>query len=123
MISLVDLAAMLPEAPLVIGAFVLLLWGVFRPDTDAEGEIAGWLAILVIVISGALLLQQPMEMRVLFGGAFIEDDFARFMKLLVLAGSAFCLLMTFDEFRDERTMKFEYPVLILLSTVGMLIMI
>ncbi len=47
-------------------------------------------------------------------GAVIVDPFARFMKLLILAGSAFALILSFDYLRDAKILKFEFPVLVLL---------
>ena len=45
------------------------------------------------------------------------------MKLLTLGGAAVATLLAFDDFRNLRILKFEYPVLILLSTIGMMLMI
>ena len=58
-----------------------------------------------------------------FGGSFILDPFARFLKLLALTGSAGAILMSFDYLAREKQQKFEYPILILLSTTGMLMLI
>ena len=51
--------------------------------------------------------------------SFIVDDFARFMKILAYAGSAFAIVMSLDYLAKARQQTFEYPILILLSTVGM----
>ena len=59
----------------------------------------------------------------LFDGAFVDDPFARFMKLLTLGGAGVATMLAFDEFRNQRILKFEYAILILLSTAGMLLMI
>ena len=85
--------------------------------------MVGWLAILALIAAAVVVLQQPAEARSLFDNAFVIDGFGRFMKLLVLAGSAIALLLSFDDFRDHKHMKFEYPVLILLATVGMMMMV
>ena len=59
-----------------------------------------------------------------FDGAFVIDPFARFMKLLILGGAPWRSLLAFDEFlRNKGLMKFEYPILVLLSTVGMMMMV
>src|SRR6202040_3022488 len=60
---------------------------------------------------------------VTFGGSFVVDPFARFLKLLPLTGSAGAILMSFDYLALEKQQKFEYPILILLSTTGMLMLI
>jgi NADH-quinone oxidoreductase subunit N len=112
-----------PELVLVVGAMALLMLGVFRPETDNEAELSGWLAIGVMAVAGWMLVTQPSGTQTLFEGAFVVDGFARFMKLLTLIASAAALLLSFDYFRAARTLKFEYSVLTLLATAGMLMMI
>jgi NADH-quinone oxidoreductase subunit N len=122
--SLAIYAPILPELIIVIGAMALLMYGVFRPETQDEAEVVGWLGIGVLFVAGAvMLLYGGTFEKSLFNGAFINDPFARFMKLLVLGGSAVAILLCFDEFRDVRTLKFEYPVLVLLATAGMMVMV
>ena len=58
-----------------------------------------------------------------FGDAFITDPFARFMKVLTLIGSVVTLIMSVGFAKAEKFDKFEYPVLILLATLGMMLMI
>ncbi len=110
-----------PELFLALGAMALLMVGVLRPERQGDAEAIGWLAIAVLVVTGWLLLRQPDG--TLFNGAFVVDGFARFMKLLTLVASATALIMSFDYLRRVNAMKFEYPVLVLLATVGMLMMI
>ncbi len=116
-------APLWPELTVAVGALVLTMWGVFRPENDREAETTCWLAILVLGIAGWLVMQQPAQATTMFAGAFIEDAFGRFMKLLVLAGSAVAILLAIDDLRDHKVLKFEYPVLILLATAGMMMMI
>jgi NADH-quinone oxidoreductase subunit N len=59
----------------------------------------------------------------LFTDSFIVDPFARMMKLLTLTGAAVTLLMSVDYWRGEGRLKFEFPVLVLLATTGMMMMI
>ena len=59
----------------------------------------------------------------LFGDSFIVDPFARVMKLLTLTGAAVTLIMSIDFWRGEGRLKFEFPVLVLLATTGMMMMI
>ncbi len=117
------IAPLYPELVVAIGAMLLLVYGVFRPETDAEGRVVGWLSIGVLLLAGLLILMQPSGSTAMFEGAFVSDGFARVMKLLVLAGSAGAILLAFDDLSDVKQMKFEYPVLILLSTAGMMIMV
>jgi len=115
--------ASLPEILVAVGAMVLLMYGVFLPAGARTGEIVGWLAVVVLAVAGAVIALQPAAATFLFNDAFIVDPFGRFMKLLVIAGSAFALLLSFDYLKAHRTMVFEFPVLVLLATVGMMMMV
>jgi NADH-quinone oxidoreductase subunit N len=112
-----------PEAVLILGAMVLLMVGVFRPSGEREAVSIGWLAIAIIVVSAWLVLSLPPQTQELFHGGFVADAFARFLKLLMLAASAASLLLSFTYMREANTAKFEYPVLVLLATAGMMMMI
>ncbi len=114
---------MAPELFLVAGAMTLLMLGVFRPENDTESEMIGWLAVAVLIGTGYLIWQQPAVTQALFDRSFLADNFARFMKLLALFGSAVALVLSFDHMKDGKYLKFEYPVLVLLATAGMLMMI
>jgi NADH-quinone oxidoreductase subunit N len=112
-----------PEIVLVCGAMALLMLGVFRPENGRETEAIGWLAILVIGLAAWLVLEQPAGRQTLFEGGFVVDSFGRFMKVLTLVASAGALLLSFDYMRETGSAKFEYPVLLLLATAGMMMMI
>ncbi|CFX42065.1 NADH-quinone oxidoreductase subunit N [Candidatus Filomicrobium marinum] len=120
---LVGYAPVLPEILLAVGAMALLMLGAFGPDNEKSGEQITWLALLLIVAAAALIVLQPPKTEQLFEGAFVVDRFSRFIKLLVLLGSAGALLLSVDYLKKKRLMKFEYAVLVLLSTVGMMMMV
>jgi NADH-quinone oxidoreductase subunit N len=121
--TLPNLAALAPELVLVAGALLLLVLGVMRPETERNAAVVAWLAIVVLAVAGLLVAQHQGGKTVLFGGAFVVDTFARFLKLLALAASGAVLLLSFDYLREVRSLKFEYPVLVLLATAGMMMMI
>ena len=116
------LAFLLPELVVVCGAMLLLMWGVFRPETEREATIIGWAAIVLLAVA-AFLLAGTRGTVGLFAGGFINDDFARIMKALMLTGAAGALVLSFDDMREKKALKLEYPVLVLLATAGMMIMI
>jgi NADH-quinone oxidoreductase subunit N len=111
----------LPEIVLAVGAMALLMLGAFRGEDTAVA--VNWLAIVLLVAAGAITLWLPGGTLTTFGGSFIVDPFARFLKLLALTGSAGAILMSFDYLAREKQQKFEYPILILLATTGMLMLI
>src|SRR5690606_27651880 len=106
---------------LAVGAMALLMLGVFR--NDEESDLTGWLSIGLILLAGVLVAIQDGERVELFNGSFVVDGFARFMKIVTLIGSAVAIAMSFDYLRDARLFKFEFPVLIVLATLGMMMMI
>jgi NADH-quinone oxidoreductase subunit N len=116
-----ELYPVLPEIVLAVGAMVLLMVGAFRGER-AAGAI-NWLSILLLVVAGAILVWLPAERQEAFGGSFVLEPYARFLKLLALVGSATAILMSLDYLKREQQNRFEYPILILLSTVGMLMLI
>ena len=121
--DIVDFASLAPAYPeliLVIGAMVLLMLGVFMKK-DATASVAG-IAIGLLVAVGALILVFPSD-GVLFNGAFIQDSFSRYMKMLVIGGSVFALVLSVSSANENGLDKFEYSVLMLLATLGMMMMV
>jgi len=114
------LSVALPELTLATGAMVLLLVGVFTRKEQAE--LILWSAVLVLALAGFFVLRESGTIT-LFGDSFIVDPFARALKLLTLTGSAVTLIMSIDYWRGEGRLKFEFPILVLLATTGMLMMI
>jgi NADH-quinone oxidoreductase subunit N len=57
-----------------------------------------------------------------FGGLFVSDAFARYAKYLILAGTALSLVLSLDYNALQKISRFEFPVLMLFSTVGMMVM-
>ena len=99
----------------------LLLFGAFRGENSTR-EVT-WLAIAALAIVFVVDLVQGNERQVGFYGMFISDAFAVFMKSLVLISSAVTILMGVQYDRDERIERFEFPVLVMLATTGMMVMI
>jgi NADH-quinone oxidoreductase subunit N len=115
-------AAALPEIVLAILAMVLLLEGVFS-SRITTGAIR-WAAVAGFIVVAALIVWKTGEGRVYaFDGAYVVDNFARFMKVLALLGAAVTLIMSGRYLARVKMDSNEYPVLIMLATVGMLLMI
>ncbi len=121
--TLSQLGPALPELLLAVGAMVLLMIGVFRNDDAENGEFIGGLAVALLVLASGLIYMQPDATVFLFEDAFMVDRFARFMKQLVIIGSIGALLLSFAYLRQTGALRFEYAVLVLLATVGMLMMV
>jgi NADH-quinone oxidoreductase subunit N len=111
----------MPEILLAVGAMLLLMVGAYQGDR-ATGAVLR-LAVALLVIVGIVIVEMPADKVTTFGGSFVLDPFARFLKLLVLVGSIGALLLSGDFLAGTDRRKFEYPVLILLATVGMMLLI
>lgn len=121
MTALPALAPAYPELWLALSAMALLMFGVFRGDGSTRA--VSWLAVLALLIAIALVATQPAETVATFGGLFVADGFGRFAKVLILLGSAFAIVLSLGYNRYERMERFEYPVLILLASTGMMMMV
>src|SRR5215813_10808017 len=102
MTETVEIPALLPALPeivLAIGAMLLMV-GAFRGERATKG-IEG-AAILLLVLTGFIVVLLPAGKLVTFGGSFVVDGFARFLKLLALAGSATAILMSSNYLAREK---------------------
>ena len=107
-----------PELMLAVGAMVLLMIGVFTGERSVT--IVSGLAVALLIMSG-LWLVLFTDNGAAYGGAFLSDPFARFMKVLALIGSITAMVMSVGHARAERIDKFEYPVLLVIATLGMMV--
>ena len=113
-------ALLLPEIVLGFGALALLMVGVFLKD-NASRTVTGF-AIALLVIAG-VWMGIFTGRGFAFGGAYVVDDFAAFMKVLAIIGSVVAMAMSAGTVAERSYDRFEYPVLIVLATAGMLLMI
>jgi NADH-quinone oxidoreductase subunit N len=109
-----------PELLLAVGTVVLLLVGVFI--NKERSLLVSYGAVFLLAVVGSLILFAPAE-GVLFNGVFIADSFARFMKVLVVFGAALTLVLAIPRDTENGTHKFEYSILALLATLGMMALV
>jgi NADH-quinone oxidoreductase subunit N len=115
-----SIAPAYPELLIAVGALALLVLGIII--NKERSTLVSWLAVGLLVAAGALAIVQPVD-GVLFNGVFIGDSFARYMKLLVLGGSALSLILAMPNSEANGVHKFEYSVLAVLATLGMMVMV
>jgi NADH-quinone oxidoreductase subunit N len=111
----------LPEMVLAAAAMALLVLGVLRGEGSTR--LVAWLAIgalLMVLVIAHLTGGAP---RIGFYGMFVADAFGLFMKTLILAGSAVAILMALRFNEDHGIARFEFPVLVLLASTGMMVMV
>ena len=118
-----DFAPAMPEIFLACAAMGLLMVGVFRTGEVEAAHLVWPLAVMALVVALFLLLVDDAETAVTFGGQFITDGFAVYLKVLILVGAGLCLMMSPSFMQREGILRFEYPILVLFTTVGMMMMI
>jgi NADH-quinone oxidoreductase subunit N len=111
----------LPEIFLGCAAMMLLMIGAYL-GVKVTRLILG-LSIFMLICTGAIICFLPAGKVVTFGGSFVLDDFAKFLKILSLTGSAVTLLLSIEFLETESRRIFEYAILVMLSTVGMMVLI
>jgi NADH-quinone oxidoreductase subunit N len=116
-----QLLPVLPEMVLAVGAMLLLMIGAWRGQ-QATGLITA-LAVGLLALTGILELWLPDGRLTTFDGSFIVDDYARFLKILALIGSIATLVLSAEFLADASRRIFEYAILVLLSTLGMMVLI
>ncbi len=116
-----QLLPVLPEIVLAIGAMVSLMIGAWCGQRAAAFITV--LAVCLLVATGVIEFLLPKGKLITFGGSFIVDDFARFLKIVALAGSAATLILSREFLEDQSRRMFEFAILVMLSTVGMMVLI
>ncbi|MFP1631394.1 NADH-quinone oxidoreductase subunit NuoN [Zhengella sp. ZM62] len=109
-----------PELIVTVGAIALLMFGVFS-GPRSNSTING-LAVAILIGAMAWMVFFGDDGKA-FNGAFTSDPFARLMKALALTGSVVTLVMSVGFAKAEKFDKFEFPVLVMLATLGMMLMI
>jgi NADH-quinone oxidoreductase subunit N len=109
----------LPELVLACCGMAILVFGVLRKQDSTM--LATMFTIGAFVIAGMLVATRVSGFG--FNGQFVSDAFATFNKELILLGGALALILSLDWNRSQGIARFEYPVLVLFATVGMMIMV
>ena len=110
----------LPEIFLALAILATLMVGVFFKNSYklVTKIIYGILVALILII-----LNSYNESFKLFSDSFISNSFTNFFKILILTGTFFVLIITQNFIKDKKINNFEYPLVLLLSVLGMFIMI
>ena len=120
---LVDsLTIVFSELALIIYILASLMFAVYTKKDQLTSKLM-WVTASVMIVLGALIILLGSGTSKAFGGAFIDDGFARYAKVVVLWSSAIILIISRDYLTKNNLMKFEYPILIGLAVVGMMMMV
>ena len=117
-----DLSIILPEIVLSIFAMAGLLAGAYG-GRDRLGPAMIWTTSALFAVLAAWIGLQGTGTATAFGGMFTDDAFARFAKVTILLSAAAVLLMGEGYMTRSDLTRFEYPLLIALAAVGMMVMV
>ncbi len=116
-----DLLLILPELVVALAAMLLLMIGVFGGRERVGGVL--WLSVIAVVLSALIIIFSSGNREIAFNGLFVVDSFGNFMKVLVLLGSGATMILSHHFIKREGMALFEFPVLLLFATLGMMLMI
>ncbi|MEQ9041201.1 MAG: NADH-quinone oxidoreductase subunit NuoN [Silicimonas sp.] len=117
-----DLSIILPEIILSVYAMGALLIGVYG-GKDSLAPAIVWGTSALFVATAAWIGFQGTGTATAFGGMFVDDAFARFAKVTILLSAAAVLIMSESYMARRNILRFEYPLLITLAAVGMMMMV
>jgi NADH-quinone oxidoreductase subunit N len=123
-----NLIPAMPEIFLALAAMTLLMVGVFQRAETADGalrasRLTSNLGVLSLVLALALVFTVSGGTLTSFGGLFISDPFASYVKVLILVASGFTLVLAQGWLERQGAHRFEYSVLVLFATIGMMMMV
>lgn len=116
-----DFSIALPEIFLACAAMALLMIGAFRGNKSTS--LISWLSVLSFIVAGLLVQFDGYSNVSTFGGLYRDDAYGVFMKTLCLGASALAIIMSIDFNKREKLVRFEFPILIVIATLGMMVMI
>ena len=115
-----NLNIMMPEIFLSLSVFSILMIGVFIKNSF---NLIFNLTSLIIIITVSIILTRPSNEEKIFLESFTRDAFSNYFKILILLSSLFVLNSSKNFIIDNKLDKFEYPIIILLSILGMFFMV
>jgi NADH-quinone oxidoreductase subunit N len=115
-----NLSILLPEIFLTLSIFSILMIGVFIKDSF---NLIFNLTSLILILTAAIIFNSPNNVEKIFLDSFMRDPFSNFFKILILVSSFFVLNASKHFIIDNKLAKFEYPIIVLLSILGMFFMV
>ena len=116
-----NLSFVIPEIFISLSIMFLLILGVFKKNSS---NLIHYLSVGFLLITGTLILNNPLDSNIgLFNNSYKIDNLSTFMKILTILGGTFVLLISKDYLKSFKIFLIEYPILILCSILGMMVMI
>ena len=117
-----DFSTILPELVLAIYAMAALMAGAYL-GKDAIARPILWATVTALLLIGLYIGSADRPQQVAFFGMFTDDAFARFAKVTILISAAAVLASSADYMQRHNLLRFEYPILVLLAAIGMMLMV
>ena len=119
---MIDLELVFPEIFLSLSIMFLLILGVFKKNSS---KLIQNISLIVLIITSVIIFNETVgvEKTFLFNSSIIIDYLSSFMKIVTLLAAFFVLVISSNYLRIFKIFKIEYPILILSSVLGMMIMI
>ncbi len=128
MVELPNIAPALPEIFLALAGMTLLMVGVFHKAETPDGvtyasRLTSGLGVLVLFLALLLVFAVSGGTMIEFENLFISDPFSSFVKVLILIAAAMSLILAQNWMEYQGVHRFEYAVLVIFATLGMLMMV
>jgi len=120
--GMIDIVIALPEVFLATMAMVLMMVGVYAKAQRAYSLVTNLTIICLLLVLGLIIFGKPSA-TFAFNKLFINDAFAQFVKVLVVIAGILVLLIGDKSMKDQKIARFEYPILLMFATVGMMLMV
>jgi NADH-quinone oxidoreductase subunit N len=111
----------LPELFMAIAAMGLLVAGVFQ-KSEATRSVA-WMTVGVLIFAALMVWGGTAGPITTFNMMFVVDSFGAFVKIMILGASALAVVMSLGFLEREKIERFEYPIVMLFATLGMMMMV
>ena len=116
-----NLYFIIPELFISLSVMALLVLGVFKNNSS---KIIFYFSCLIILVSLAINLNINITQTIfLFNNSYLVDQLSLFIKSIILISAFFVMFCSYNYVRVNNILKIEYPILILCSLLGMLVMI
>ncbi len=117
-----DIQILMPEIVLAVYAMGALMAAVYTTK-DGMAPLLTWATSGLFVLLAVWIGINGQGTNIAFGGMFVDDGFARFSKIVILLSAAAVLLMSESYMQRRGLLRFEYPLLVALAVVGMMVMV
>ena len=118
----IDILILGPEILLIIYSIIAILTASFLKSNKSYNLIFQ-ATVIIFLISALILYFTPFEVQTNVSDIFIRDTFSKFFQILILLSVSCLLFMSKQYLQKNNLFKPEYPILIIFSTLGMMIMI